>query len=66
MSRPSRLSVISTSTLRAWLRMADNAPEFLPLVPDLRIACRNELWRRERDEDDLVDGWLLAPLEGMH
>lgn len=64
--RRSSLGMISTTTLRAWLNVADRAPDFLPLVPDMRIAVRNELWKRERDEDAVADGWLLSTLPGLH
>jgi len=64
--RRSKLRLISTSTLRGWLLAMDRAPDFLPLVADVRIAVRNELWARERAEDEIVDGWLLAALPGVH
>jgi hypothetical protein len=48
----SKLSGIPTSTLRAWLSVAELLPEYLPLVLDIRLAVRSELWRRDVEAEE--------------
>jgi len=52
-----RLEAISDSTLRSWLRALEACPRFVPFVPDLRIAVRNELWHRDQGAE-LERAWI--------
>jgi hypothetical protein len=61
-----RYRMISTSTLRATLRALEGWVGLLPGATQQRIAIRSELWLRELEEDELVDGWLLSTLPGVH
>ena len=63
MSSRRRFRMISSSTLRAWLAALDACPDYLPIVVDLRISVRNELWLRDREEEG-EEGWLLQPVKG--
>lgn len=62
--REGRLTGVPTTTLRAWLSVAERLPEFLPFVLDLRIAVRSELWRRDVEADG-DEAWPVDGPEGV-